>query len=233
MKSDANFLLTGDAYAFDLPDELDPEAELRSVLAYDGAVRYVAYQPFGHEPEPRENGNLAYGFSVRRGGRLVAVYRALDEPSTRVAYWKLAKGHVSTFFDDRLACDGQAIDTDEGIREIVSGITVSGGVRGLPALQLRGPVFGGNIGDPFQREAILFHAREQANGAMPSWLSVEVWNEPAFVRRGTGRWDEPELAGRSVTNELSITVEVKGSPKRAADLERYAERIAASAVPLN
>src|SRR3954468_12931895 len=100
MKSDVNFLL-GDAYTIELPDRVDPAPQLYSVLWYNGAGRYVAYQPFGVVPAPDDNPQLARHFSVRRGGRLVSIYRALDEPSTRVAYWTFPNGFLGTFFDDR------------------------------------------------------------------------------------------------------------------------------------
>lgn len=118
-----------------------------------------------------------------------------------------------------MACGDETIDTDEGIRTVVGGISVHNSAAGLPRLGLQSPVFPGDPSDPFQRENIMFAPRESgppdsgSESSAAAWPLVQVWNEPAFVPRGEGSWDDGDASGRSVTNELSITVEVQGAAK--------------------
>jgi hypothetical protein len=238
MITEAGFLLQGTTYTFDLPDEIDERPELYGAISIDPGIRQIAYRPAVRETDPASNPQLVHAFNVRSGSHLVSVYRALDEPSTRVAYWKVGKGVVSTFYDARAACDGQTIDTDEGIRTVIAGVSLQPGRSGLPHASLRSPVFSGDTSDPFQRESIVFAhpdvwaARNQKGTVVP-WPLIQIWNEPTFVRRGSGVWTHDELSGRSMTNELNITVEVQGPTKYEADLQRHANRIAASAVPVD
>jgi len=224
MFAQASFLNSGRAYSFDVPGSVRPTPELHGIIT-SNAARYMTFRPTGTETDPRDNQQLEHVFDVVSHGQNVEIFRALDEPSTRVAYWRLPVGLLQTFTDDRFSCGD---DTDATIKAIVADIVVRVNRIGLPVVQLNGRLRAGNPRNPVERESIMFHPADDKAGAP----LVSVWSEPSWSVVGGSRWDNDGWSARSATNELNLTVEVQGPRDRADDLERQARHMAASATPV-
>lgn len=223
MRREASFLTAGESYAFDVPDDLDPRFELYGVVGRRDHQRYVVYRPSDRD-DPYTSKSLRHLRDVPHGLRMVAVFQAVDVPQARVAYWRLPGAYLFTFVDQR-----NGPDTDAEIDAVIDAITIGTTAARLPRVNVREPIVFGNQRDPRHRDRIDFLPRV----GTPQERFVSIWKEPSWVFEGNSRRDGAGWAARAVTNDLHLTVEAVGPAHMAADLERQAARIAASAVPVD
>lgn len=213
-----------EAYAFELPDGLSPIPEVYGIVQSD-APRNITFRPFGLEPDPARNPGLRLVARTTNSGMSVSVYRSLEERSTRIAYWTLPNGYLQTFTDDRFRC---SIDTTAAMSDLLRDLEVGVSDTALPAVELHGELWSGNPRDPDLRESIVFTPVDARMG----WPLIQVFREPAWVPRGTTRWDHPEWSARAETNDLNLTVQVQGPRAESRRLEQIVDQVVSSATPL-
>lgn len=227
MLTEASFVTTGRSFAFELPDELDPQPDLHGIITYNRIGRFITYRPTAREESPNGHPLRVHRFDMSRNGSTASVYQTMDQPSTWIAYWQVATGYVQTFMDSRGQCEA---DPAAALRRVIAGITIRTSNAGLPTVEADGDVGLGSPNQPGLRERMIFFPRAQRTRW---WPTVMIWNEPPWVPQGTRRWKEEGAAAVAETNELNMTVEVRGPGERAEELSRHAARISSSAVPLN
>lgn len=141
------------------------------------------------------------------------------------AYWRFPKGTLATFLQDDMGC---GVDLDLGIRTVIAKTDVTVSRFGLPLVRLRKPLRAGDPRDPLEREMLVFWPQQVADGVP----IVKLTREPPWIAEGRRieRWGVDVAS--SVTTSLGVTVSAAGPAKYEQDIDRKAQEIAESLVPL-
>jgi hypothetical protein len=218
----ANFP-TGRAFAFDVPDWIDPTVDTSSVVTLDGRPRTISYIAYSRRPAPAEERVLAHEFDVFAGAMRVRVYRTLDGSEALRAYWQFPAGSLATFLQDDSGCGA---DLGVGMRMIVAHVDVGLSRGGLPTIRLREPLRGGDPRNPLERDAIHLWPRQD-----PGKPNFKLTLEPPWVMEGRQERRSDNSAVVSASNSLGVTVRAIGPASDAEEMRRDVEAMSRSMAP--
>jgi hypothetical protein len=230
MLTEIGFLSTGERYEVRLPDGMDPEPDMRAVIALDGGGRELVYEPRSRRGDPDRDPLFKRVFEVISRGIRVSVYLRRQDPPYAAAFWRMPGGFLNTFIDDDAECGADLV---AGIKQVIPNVRVRSTKAG-PAVDVRAPVTLGDPRDPFERDITTFRPnsrRRIESFGVGDWPVIALQREPEWAHEGTAVTREGEVAEASVTNARHIRVGAVGPHERVDELQKHAEEVAASLVP--
>lgn len=236
------FLGASDRYNCRLPASVNAaNAQYRSIVNYEGP-REIIYVNSNEAADPSTDPTKTFQYNATAGGITVSVFRETEPPPALLAYWRMSGGYLMTWMEE--SQPDEPAPGRAGLDTVIANLSASLG-GGLPRIQPQGPVLGGDLRDPNQRDVTSFFPSSTAEYPT-AWPAVRfshgsgVSESPPTVDDGeviediqredaTPGLDAIEV---SVTTAYGVGVALQGPPDQASALESLAVEVAQSLKPL-
>jgi len=226
MQTEANFV-NGDGLKFEVPEGFHSTVDSTGIITLAGRPRTITFISYDRRGDPRNDTALKHRFDIREGAFRVEVYETMDSPpETLRAVWRFPKGALATFLQDDSGC---GLDLTVGMRFIIGKTDVSLSRFAMPVVRTKQPLGSGDPRSPMERETMTLWPHSPAAG--PVQL-MKFTREPPWITEGRRKERWRDQVATAITTRFGVTVSVAGHAAYQQDVERTAETVVESLVPV-